>query len=116
MISELALVLSLVALVVAGVALVQALAAQRRVDVHKAHLAQYMNDVDKRLTAPPPDIEALCRRAVDATLERGTAEEDVRRVALEFARLADQADNGERDWTDAQLRVAIGAELQRRRG
>lgn len=42
----------------------------------------------------------------------GTSEEKLRH-ALGAARRLDEGDNGKRDWSDAQIRIAIEAELRR---
>lgn len=115
MIPELALVLSLAAVVVAGIALVQALAAQRRVDVHKAHLAEHFDKVDKRLTeASTVPLESLARMAVDATASKATGGLDWGVLAAQAGVRLDLQD-GDRDYTDAQIRLACDAEIARRR-
>lgn len=52
-------------------------------------------------------------RAVAYGEQMGKTPEEKLKHAIGAAQRLDAGDNGKRDWTDAQLRIAIEAELQR---
>lgn len=58
-------------------------------------------------------LTEIALRAISYTTERGTAQADFINIALHAAQRLDASDNGKRDFTDAQLRIAIDAELHK---
>jgi hypothetical protein len=59
-------------------------------------------------------LEAVVRDACDYAIANPAKNIAVERVALDAARLGDVRTDGKRDFSDAQLTVAIRAELARR--
>ena len=58
-------------------------------------------------------LTEIALRSIAAAEQFGGSNEEKLRKATQAARRLDEGDNGKRDFTDAQLRIAIEAELNR---
>lgn len=58
-------------------------------------------------------LAVIATQAVAYGEQMGETPDEKLRHALGAAKRLDEGDNGRRDWTDAQLRIAVEAELQK---
>lgn len=67
-----------------------------------------------RVKIGPEVLAAYARQAVAYAKQMGGTNEEKLRHALGAAKRLDEGDNGTRDWSDAQIRIAIEAALAHR--
>ena len=89
----------------------QALAENKRLD---AALADTQRELHAAVVKVSPEVLAsYAAQAVAAAEQLGGTKAEKLRKALEAARILDAGDNGRRDWSDAQIRLAIEAEVSK---
>lgn len=90
----------------------EALAENERMARENARLADELHQV--RLKVTPEVAQQFAKLAVDyAEQLGGTSEEKLRHAYSCFVKL-DEGDNGQRDWSDKDIRIFIEAELANR--
>jgi hypothetical protein len=66
-----------------------------------------------RVKIGPEVLAAYAKQAIAYAEQMGGTNPEKLRHALEAARRLDEGDNGQRDWSDAQLRIAIEAAVKK---
>lgn len=106
---------------IAGVIAIEAFASRDRAAKHAALVKALNADLEafqaSLLTALKPHanaLDVLAIRALDyARAQAGGDETRTLVIACDAAKLFDLGDDGQRDYTDAQIRVAVGAAMER---
>jgi hypothetical protein len=91
----------------------QALEENRRLEVELARVVDELHAAKLKLT--PEKLSEHARLGVDYAQQVGGTPEAKLRHALAASIKSDKGANGVQDWTDAQHRIAIEAELTRRK-
>lgn len=91
----------------------QALEENQRLQAEGKRLSGELHAAELKLS--PDLLVQYAAQAVSAAEQLGGTPGEKLRKALDAARALDAGDNGRRDWSDAQLRIAIEAEVGRRK-
>lgn len=89
----------------------QALAENKRLDVELAQTRADLHAATVKVT--PQVLEEYAEQAVAYAEQVGGSGAEKLRHAIEAAQKLDAGDNGKRDWSDAQIRIAIEAVLSK---